>query len=127
MLGAARLYANLTASDLDRAVEFYEGTLGLPVLERHEVMPGHEEVLFDAGGAVICIEQGETTPSGKTPVSFEVEDIDAAVAELRQKSVVFEEYDLPGLKTENGVATIGALSAAWFKDPDGTLLALLQA
>jgi catechol 2,3-dioxygenase-like lactoylglutathione lyase family enzyme len=126
MLGTARLYANMTASDLDRAVEFYGGTLGLTVLERHEVMPGHEEVLFDAGGAVICIEHGETTPGGKTPVSFEVEDLAAAVDALRARGVTFEEYDLPGLKTENGVATIGSLSAAWFKDPDGTLLALLQ-
>ena len=126
MLGQARLYANLTASDLDRAVEFYEGMLGLPVLDRHEVMPGHEEVLFDVGGAVICIEHGERTPSGKTPVSFEVEDLAVAVDALRAKGVSFEEYDLPGLKTENGVARIGPLSAAWFKDPDGTLLALLQ-
>jgi catechol 2,3-dioxygenase-like lactoylglutathione lyase family enzyme len=126
MLGSARLYANLTASDLDRAMDFYEGALGLHVLERHELMPGHEEVLFDAGGGVICIEHGEPAPSGKTPVAFEVEDIGATVAALRAKGVLFEEYDMPGLKTEDGVATIGSLSAAWFKDPDGTLLALLS-
>ena len=126
MLAGARLYANLTASDLDRTVDFYEGTLGLAVVERHEVVPGHEEVLFDAGGAIVCIEEGTPAPSGKTPISFEVDDLRGRMAELREKGVVFEEYDMPGFKTEDGVATVGIWSAAWFKDPDGTLLALLS-
>jgi hypothetical protein len=49
-----------------------------------------------------------------------VDGIEAAVARLRALGVAFEEYDLPGLKTENGITTLGDTKAAWFKDPDGT-------
>jgi len=126
VLNTARLVANLKASDLERSIAFYEGTLGLSLIGRREVLPGHEEVLFQAGGAVLCIERGTPSAGGQTPVSFEVDDIESAVEGLRQRRVEFEEYDLPSLKTVGGIATVGTLSAAWFKDPDGTLLALIS-
>ena len=52
------------------------------------------------------------------------DDIEADVADLQARGVVFEEYDLPGLKTVNGIATIGESKGAWFKDSEGNLLAL---
>jgi catechol 2,3-dioxygenase-like lactoylglutathione lyase family enzyme len=58
--------------------------------------------------------------------AFVVDDVDAAVAGLRERGVVFEEYDLPGLRTEGGIATLGPVRAAWFKDPDGNILAVEQ-
>jgi len=62
--------------------------------------------------------------SRATVAAFVVGDLDAVVASLRERSVVFEEYDLPGLKTENGIAAVGSVRAAWFKDPDGNILAV---
>lgn len=124
MLGGSTLYANLKAPDLDAAVEFYAGTLGLSVLWDGEIMPGHREVLFSAAGGVVCIEEGEPVQGQSTPASFAVVDVEQAVAELRNRGVAFEEYDLPSLKTEQGVASMGDLKAAWFKDPGGNLLAV---
>ncbi len=61
-----------------------------------------------------------------TQVGFRVDDIEAEVGQLRDKGVVFEEYDFPGLKTENGIAQIGPGRSAWFKDSEGNLIAIVQ-
>ena len=126
MLGEARLLANFKSADLDRTVAFYEGTLGLSVLHRREIMPGVEEVRFATGGGILCFESGD--PQGKTNdlAGWDVDDVGAAVVALKEKGVVFEEYDYPSLKTVDGVATLGSMQAAWFKDPDGNLLALVS-
>ena len=58
--------------------------------------------------------------------AFMVQDIDATVAELRGKGVTFEDYDLPGLKTVNGIAELGGIRGAWFKDPEGNILSVVQ-
>lgn len=124
MLGQARLLANFKSADLDRTIAFYQDTLGLPVLHRREVMPGVDEVRFETGGGILCFEAGD--PQGKTNdlVGWNVDDVEATVEALRNKGIVFEEYDYPSLKTVDGVATLGSMQAAWFKDPDGNLLAL---
>lgn len=126
MLGEARLLANFKSADLDRTIAFYEGTLGLRILHRREIMPGVDEVRFETGGGILCFESGD--PEGKTNdlVGWDVRDVQATAADLREKGVVFEEYDYPSLKTVDGVATIGSMQAAWFKDPDGNLLALVS-
>jgi len=127
MLSGARLVANLKASDLERTISFYEGKLGLPLAERREILPGHKEALFPAGGAVICVEESGNVPtSGHTPVVFEVDDIEPVVRGLRGRGVTFEDYDYPSLKTVDGVASVGSFRAAWFKDPDGNLLGILS-
>jgi catechol 2,3-dioxygenase-like lactoylglutathione lyase family enzyme len=126
MLAQARLLANFKSADLDRTISFYEGTLGLSVLHRREIMPGVEEVRFDAGGGILCFESGD--PQGKTNdlAGWDVEDVEATVAALRGKGVVFEEYDYPSLKTVDGIATVGSMQAAWFMDPDGNLLSVVS-
>ncbi len=124
MVEGARFWANLRAPDVDAATAFYTEKLGLKLIERREIMSGHEELVLDAGGAVLCIEQGEAIPNPGTPVSFEVADIDAAVQDLRDRGVVFEEYDLPFLKTTGGIGTMGPYTSAWFKDPAGNTLAV---
>jgi catechol 2,3-dioxygenase-like lactoylglutathione lyase family enzyme len=128
VLADSSLYINLGSSDLGRTVAFYEGMLGLPLVARREILEGHPEALFQAAGAVICVEGGAGTPSppANPPFSFKVDDLEAAVVLLRERGVVFEEYDLPFLKTENGIAVIAGFKAAWFRDPDGYLLALLE-
>jgi catechol 2,3-dioxygenase-like lactoylglutathione lyase family enzyme len=92
------LVANLKVPDLDDAIAFYEGKLGLPVADRRRLMPGHEDVVIQAGDATICLEVGAGGGSD-TPISFEVQDVEATVAELRSRGVVPEEYDLPSFKT----------------------------
>jgi catechol 2,3-dioxygenase-like lactoylglutathione lyase family enzyme len=126
VIGEARLGANLHTSDLDRALAFYGGKLGLELREIRELLPGHREGLLSVGGATICLEESSTvTPRTDTPVAFEVDDLDATVSRLREQGVAPEEYDLPGLKTVDGIATLGTLRVAWIADPDGNLLGLL--
>jgi len=121
MLSDARIDAALPASDLDRARRFYEEKLGLtPASEFegglvYEGAEGTRFLLFPSFGA----------PSGDhTQIGFTVSDFDAEVAELRSRGVVFEEYDLPGLKTVDGVAEFGAGKTAWFKDSEGNVLSI---
>ena len=86
------------------------------------------DLIREAGCVAVFagIESGD--PQGKTNdlVGWDVPDVEATAAALREKGVVFEEYDYPSLKTVEGVATIGSMQAAWFKDPDGNLLALVS-
>lgn len=126
MLGQARLLANFKSADLERTIAFYEGALGLPVLHRREIFPRVEEVRFQSGDGILCFESGD--PQGKTNdlVGWDVDDVPSAVTALREKGVVFEEYDYPSLKTVDGIASVGSMQAAWFKDPDGNLLALVS-
>jgi catechol 2,3-dioxygenase-like lactoylglutathione lyase family enzyme len=117
--------ANLKAPDLDDVVAFYEGKLGLRVVDRRSLGPGHGDVVIAVGeDATICVEVGEGGRAD-TPIGFEVADVEATVAEFRARGVEPEEYDLPSIKTENGIATMGDLQAAWIKDPGGNLIGIV--
>lgn len=112
----------LPVSDLDRGRKFYEETLGFTVEE--ESAGG---IRYRAGASQVFVYPSEFAGTNRaTAASLEVSDIDATVSELRGAGVTFEEYDFPGLKTENGIAEIEGDRGAWFKDPDGNILALLQ-
>lgn len=100
---------------------FYEGVLGLtPYAER----PG--AILYRVGeGTLFAISRsGNRATGGHTQMAFTVPDVEAEVAALRRAGVVFEEYEAP--KTEHSVARLPAGRAAWFKDPDGNLIGILQ-
>ena len=126
MLTSSRISAVVPVSDLEAAIRFYEGTLGLKLDERQDI-EGFPQARFEAGaGSLTAYQSGYAGQAGHTLAGFSVDDLDATMAELRSRGVVFEEYDFPGLKTENGVATFGDLRAAWFKDPDGNILAVDQ-
>ena len=125
MLGGAVLLANLKASDMDEAIEFYRGKLGLELVWEGEIMPGSREALLQAdGGGIVCLDEGHGEPGDQSPISFAVDDVETAVSTLRADGVTFEEYDLPSIKTEQGIATIGTVKAAWFRDPAGNLIAI---
>ena len=121
MLADKRAHTTLPTSDLDRLRAWYEEVLGFTPLA---VRPG--AVLYrTAVGSVFAISRGSVVSSGThTQMAFTVEDIEAEVADLQARGVVFESYETP--RTENGIARIGAGRAAWFKDPDGNVLAVLQ-
>jgi catechol 2,3-dioxygenase-like lactoylglutathione lyase family enzyme len=121
MLTNAAVHPTLPAVDLDRARKFYEGTLGLKVVQT-DPSPG---VLYEsAGGTRLYIYQRGATKADHTAASFAVADVEAEVRELKAKGVAFEEIDVPGFKTVDGVATMNGMKAAWFKDTEGNILSV---
>jgi catechol 2,3-dioxygenase-like lactoylglutathione lyase family enzyme len=125
MLAGARITAIVPVSDLDAALEFYEGRLGLRVHERRDDLPQHREAeLAGADGNLLLYESVGAGQSRHTVAAFRVEDVDAVVSALRERGVAFEEYDLPDLRTEGGIAEVGNVRAAWCRDPDGNILAV---
>ena len=123
MISAKRVDATIPVSDLDRAVRWYKEKLGLEPTRQDRDM-GATYRLPGGNGFMLY---PTPTNAGKAPntlMSFEVPDVVAEVASLRKAGVVFEEYDFPGLKTENGIATFGEMHGAWFKDADGNILAI---
>jgi catechol 2,3-dioxygenase-like lactoylglutathione lyase family enzyme len=118
--------ANLKAPDLDEVVAFYEGKLGLPIVDRRSMWPGHGDVVIGVGeDATICVEVGEGGRAADSPIGFEVENVEAVVEELRRRGVEPEEYDLSRIRTVNGIATWGDMQAAWIKDPGGNLIGIV--
>jgi catechol 2,3-dioxygenase-like lactoylglutathione lyase family enzyme len=125
MLGSSRVSATIPVRDPGRSRDFYEGTLGLTV--KQEIADGGFE--FDGGGGSSLYVYPTEENAGKSPAtlaSFEVEDARATVDDLRGKGVTFEEYDMPGLKTEDGIAEFAGARGGWFKDPDGNILAIFE-
>jgi catechol 2,3-dioxygenase-like lactoylglutathione lyase family enzyme len=126
MLGTARIGANVPVSNLDEAISFYEGKLGLRLFERGEGKPYAR--LAGAGETKLGIYESKSAGQSRhTLASFVVDDVRAAVDGLKSNGVAFEEYDMPGMKTEDGVATMGDTRAAWLKDPDGNILEIVGA
>jgi catechol 2,3-dioxygenase-like lactoylglutathione lyase family enzyme len=123
MFESMRAVPTIAVSDMERAKEFYGGTLGLK--PRDERSNG---VRYEAGGGtLVLVYPSQFAGTAKsTCMGFDVDDLEEAVEELRGRGVVFEEYDMPGLKTVNGIAEIEGVKGAWFKDPDGNILAIGQ-
>jgi catechol 2,3-dioxygenase-like lactoylglutathione lyase family enzyme len=125
MLEQAEIVAIVPVSDVEAAVEFYGQTLGLELRERRDDLPENREAEFRSGdGTLLLYESTGAGQSRHTVAGFRVEALDTVVAALRARGVAFEEYDLPGLKTVDGIATLGDVRAAWLRDPDGNILAV---
>lgn len=121
MLADRRAHTTLPTLDVERLRRWYEDVLGFrPFAER----PG--AVLYrTAEGSLFALSRAGSPSAGRTTqMAFTVDDIDAEVADLRARGVAFEAYEAP--RTIDGIATIGPGRAAWFKDPDGNLLAVIQ-
>ncbi|MDH6236297.1 VOC family protein [Cryobacterium sp. CG_9.6] len=123
MLSQLETYSVLPARDLARARRFYKEVLGMePDEERAEGLRYHTP-----NGAVILIyETDNAGTAANTAIGFVADDIDAEVAVLRGRGVTFQEYDFPGLKTEDGIATMNDERAAWFTDSEGNILCVSQ-
>ena len=122
MLTKAAVTTMLPVKDLNRAREFYEKKLGLRPLGAKQ----DGKFLFAGGdgGTLALFPKPEGTKAEHTAVSFLVKDIAGEIKELAARGVVFEDYDFPGLKTENHVCVLGSEKAAWFKDTEGNYLCL---
>jgi catechol 2,3-dioxygenase-like lactoylglutathione lyase family enzyme len=122
VLGNHPIRATIPARDMARARAFYADTLGLKVVEENP-----EGVEFESGGVRFGIYPTRATAgSGATVATWEVPDLETEMTELRNRGVQFDEYDLPNFKTVNGIAEIEGYRGAWFKDPEGNVLSVVQ-
>jgi catechol 2,3-dioxygenase-like lactoylglutathione lyase family enzyme len=121
-LSITSVMPTIAVDDLDRAIRFYSDTLGLSV---RRLEGGMDSAIVDVGDSDRLLLYKSTYRRGETTyASFLCEDVEGSVRDLRGKGVKFEEYDFPGLKTENGIATTGDLKTAWLRDSEGNILAL---
>jgi predicted enzyme related to lactoylglutathione lyase len=122
VLEGATAHATLPAVDMKRAAQFYTEKVG--AVPRESAEGG---AFFSVGDSTFSI---YPTPNpnrgGHTQMGLRVPDVRAAVADLRSRGVVFEEYDFPGLKTVEGIAETGGVSAAWFKDTEDNIIGVVQ-
>ena len=124
-LSDCRVQAMLAVSDLDRARRFYEQQLGLEPGEQEEEIVGYP--CADGTEIAVYLSSENAGKSSATLAGWFVDDLDQTMAELASRGVVFEQYDQPGLKTdERGVLDGGRFRAAWIKDPDGNTMALTE-
>ncbi len=123
MLQNSPLYAYIPAKDVSRARKFYEEKLGFKA--REEIAGG---VVYECGKGTACFLY-PTPNAGTSRASqafWQVEDIEREVAELKRRGVKFEDYDTPDMKKEGSIFTGGGAKAAWFKDSEGNILAVIQ-
>jgi catechol 2,3-dioxygenase-like lactoylglutathione lyase family enzyme len=123
MLEDKAVAATLAVSDLSRARQFYEQTLGLEAVEEN---PG--AVTYRAGPSFLLVYPSEFAGTNQaTGATWGVgDDFDAVVEDLRRNGVTFEQYDLPDATREGDIHVMGEIRAAWFKDPDGNILSLVN-
>jgi catechol 2,3-dioxygenase-like lactoylglutathione lyase family enzyme len=121
MLANTKAYSGFAVDDLDRAREFYAGTLGLRTSEEYGLMWLH----LAGDRDTLVYPQADSTPASYTILNFEVDDIDQAVDELTARGVRFERYD-EMQQDEKGIFREEGPFIAWFKDPAGNMLSVLQ-
>jgi predicted enzyme related to lactoylglutathione lyase len=123
MLQDFPMYAYIPAADVARARRFYEEKIGLR--PKQEIAGG---VFYEFGKGTACFLY-PTSNAGTSRASqafWQVDDVEREVAALKARGIAFEDYDLPGEKGANGVLTAGGAKAAWFKDSEGNILAIIQ-
>jgi catechol 2,3-dioxygenase-like lactoylglutathione lyase family enzyme len=123
MLQDHPIYAYIPAQDVARARRFYEEKLGL---RPAHVQPGGVAYEFANKTACFLYLTPNAGTSKASQLFWDVADVDREIAELRARGVVFEVYDMPGEKSPSGAITAGGAKAAWFKDSEGNILALIQ-
>jgi predicted enzyme related to lactoylglutathione lyase len=123
MLKNAPIIPYIPVADLERARKFYQDIIRLEPKE--EINGG---IVYECGNgtSVFMYVSGGAGTSKASQAFWQVNDIKAEMAELRSRGVTFEEYDGPGMKTENGIAVGGGAMAAWFKDSEGNIMAIVQ-
>jgi catechol 2,3-dioxygenase-like lactoylglutathione lyase family enzyme len=124
MLGKSKAFSGFAVPDIEKAKKFYGETLGLKVSEDHGLLTLH----LAGGNNVLIYPKPNHVPATFTVLNFPVDDVDLAVDELKKRGVRFEIYNLPDLKTdEKGIMRGNGPTIAWFKDPAGNILSVLEA
>ena len=122
MLQDSPLYSYIPAKDVARARAFYEKKLGFTPKQE---LAGGVVYEFARGKACFLYPTPNAGTSRASQAFWQVSDIESEVAELKRRGVTFEKYDMPGMD-ENGISTAGGAKAAWFKDSEGNIMALIQ-
>jgi predicted enzyme related to lactoylglutathione lyase len=123
MFAESKAFSGFAASDIAKAKEFYGQTLGLKVSEDHGLLTLH----LAGGNNVLIYPKPNHVPATFTVLNFPVRDVDEAVDELTKRGVRFEIYDLPDIKTDKkGIMRGNGPTIAWFKDPAGNILSVLE-
>jgi catechol 2,3-dioxygenase-like lactoylglutathione lyase family enzyme len=123
MLGDNDAQATIAVKNLAAARKFYEGTLGLKLVHTE----GNEAVSYKSGNSQTLVYQSEYAGTNKaTAATWVVDDVEGLVKDLKTKGVRFEHYDMPGMTRKGDVHVAGKMKAAWFKDPDSNILALVS-
>ncbi len=113
----------LPVTDLARARRFYEGKLGLQARATEPT----GEIRYETDGSTLAIySRAEPPKSDHTAISFEVDDIEREVKDLRGRGVQFEHYDMPDATERDGIYEMAGTRCAWMKDPDGNILCIHQ-
>lgn len=123
MLSDHPAFPILLSTDLDASREFYHGTLGLPILRED---PSDRIVFGSAGGTLVVTSSTIGTKDTQTQMAWRVPNISAALEDLRSRGVRIEEYEAPDPVTHDGIADMGHSWAAWFTDPSGNVLAVVE-
>ena len=119
----SKAFFSYSVKDLQRAKEFYANTLGLDVRETPEGL----SLQLAGGGSCFLYPKPNHEPATFTVLNFRVDDAERAVDALAAKGIRFEQYDMPDLKTDaKGIARGNGPTIAWFKDPDGNILSVVQ-
>ena len=123
MLGTSKVHPILLSKDLDRTREFYHDKLGLDILSESD-----HKIEFRCGsGTKLAVSKSTiATADSQTQIGWEVDDLRAEIDDIRARGVPIEEYDLPELKTHNGIADVGFAWMAWIIDPGMNALAIVQ-
>jgi len=123
MLDNSKAFSGFSVNDIGKAKDFYGKTLGLKVSEQHGLLTLH----LSSGTSVLIYPKDNHTPATFTVLNFPVKDVDKAVTDLAKRGVRFENYTDPGIKTdEKGIHRDGGPTIAWFKDPAGNILSVLD-
>jgi len=123
MLSEANAVATIAVKNLETARKFYHDTLGLKETRSED----HEVVVFTSGQSLINVYRSQFAGTNKaTALTWAVEDVEAEVRRLKGKGVTFEHYEMPGLKREGDIHVAGPIKVAWFKDPDGNILNIIN-
>jgi catechol 2,3-dioxygenase-like lactoylglutathione lyase family enzyme len=124
MLGDKDAVANLAVKNLKAAKRFYEETIGLKAVDGQ----GDDElIVFRSGNSTINVYRSDYAGTNKaTAVTWTVDDVEEAVRRLKTKGVTFEHYDMPDLTRKGDVHICGDMKVAWFKDPDGNILNIVN-
>ena len=124
MLGKADATPMIAVKDLDRARKFYEDKLGLETKDEW----GGEGLTMKSGDTLINVYKSEFAGTNKaTALTFEVDDAEKEVRDLKEKGIFFEHYEMPGLTQQGDLHVAEGIKTAWFKDPDGNILSLVEA
>jgi predicted enzyme related to lactoylglutathione lyase len=123
MLANKDAVATVAVKDLKAAKKFYGDTLGLKPTQ----VPEPEVLNYKSGNSTVLVYKSQFAGSNKaTAVTWIVDDVEGTVRDLKAKGISFEHYDFPGMTRKGDVHIAGKSKAAWFKDPDGNILAVVS-